>query len=131
LELTEEKLRKFFLEAFDRTVIPRLNSIDEEISEMRNEMNTRFKKIGKELLDLKEFTIPRIIELQENSKFIAKEVNELAKGGGQKRTAQEIRGLEKLISRLKKELDKVNSRITKFEQKLKEIRESQKRKTAK
>ncbi len=124
-------MRKFFLEAFDRTVIPRLNSIDEEISEMRNEMNTRFKKIGKELLDLKEFTIPRIIELQENSKFIAKEVNELAKGGGQKRTAQEIRGLEKLISRLKKELDKVNSRITKFEQKLKEIRESQKRKTAK
>ena len=93
--------------------------------------DARFDKIEKELLDIQEFAIPRINELQENVKFIVKEVNELAKGGNQKRTAQELRGLEALISRLKKELDKVNYRIAKFEQKLKEIRESRKYKTAK
>lgn len=93
-------------------------------------IEAEIKNLKKELLELSEFTIPRINEMQENMKFIAKELNELDKGGGRKRTAQEIRGLETLISRLKKEIDKVNTRIVKFEKKLKLLQQSQKRKAA-
>ena len=134
--LTEKRFRELFLEtfneAFEAVILPHFKAIDKRFDQLEARMDSleaRMDRVEKELLDLSDFAIPRINELQDNVKFIAKKVNNLEKGSGNERTAQELRGLERLISRLKKELQKTNLRVENFEAKLKKLRETSRKKT--
>ena len=141
MEFTEKTLRKFFLEAFEQTVVPRLDSIDEEMGSLQGEMSSlqeevnSIKKIMRNidlrLLNLEEKIIPKFAEIQEQFEIVVKELDEIQKGNGDKRITRDIKGLDQLIGRLKGELNKVVARVAKFEDELKKLRQSQKRKAAK
>ncbi|MBU1089811.1 hypothetical protein KKF38_03390 [Patescibacteria group bacterium] len=159
MEFDFKNLRKFFLEALEQTVMPRFDSIDEEMDSLRSEMGllrgemdslrgemesgfakvdvrlnqieSKMDRTEKELLDLREQIIPEFREIQEQFKIVVKELDFLKKSGGNKEVFNKIDLLERFTAKLKRELMLLAKRVEKFENNLKQLRQSQKRRAAK
>ena len=127
MEFNPKNLRKFFLEALEQTVMPRFDSIDEEMDSLRNDV----KRIDKRLLDLEEKIFPEFAKIKEQFELVLQKIEFLEKSGDSKEVFNKINLLDKFVTKLKRELMFLTKRVEKFENNLKQLRQSQKRKTAK
>ncbi|MFH1546102.1 MAG: hypothetical protein ABIE14_01890 [Patescibacteria group bacterium] len=145
MEFDFKNLRKFFLEALEQTVMPRFDSIDAEMDSLREEMgslrgemgsfrkevNERMLDFNKRLLDLEEKIFPEFARIKEQFELVLQKIEFLEKSGGSKEVFTKIDLLERFTAKLKRELMLLAKRVEKFENNLKQLRQSQKRRAAK
>jgi hypothetical protein len=75
--MDKKQTQEMFLDMIDKVLMSQFDLMHKRFDEHDN----RFNKIERDVLDIKDFTIPNIMELKENVSFLSEEVNQLAKGG--------------------------------------------------